>query len=279
MKKYTIQLTEDELIRYYANKIIEDSLEDCSEFHYDMDVTKYEHSEFILQHKEQIIDRINKDEKVLEVYFDNKYSTFNMCFGLDWCPYYYENYDLSLEDERNYLRDFIDIELKDIGEYITLRTTRDFIRQYMDSFIENTVTIDDDFKDEIYYCLKEHICNTGFVDKYIDKYEVYVNKNNISELIEGLEKEIDNLYIKEQSGIKLISMDEVHKLIEKYNNGQEFTNEEVGKFISKENGIYLGINNSDGKMYMEDFDDIKKCINYINGIEKNSLEEENEQGL
>ncbi len=279
MKKYTIQLTEDELIRYYANKIIEDSLEDCSEFHYDMDVTQYEHSEFILQHKEQIIDRINKDEKVLEVYFDKEYSTFNMCFGLDWCPYYYEKYDLSLEDERNYLRDFIDIELKEIGELITLRTTRDFIRQYLDNFIENTTTIDEDMKDEIYYCLKEHICNTGFVDKYIDKYEVYVNQNNISELIEGLEKEIDKLYIKEQKDIKLISMDEVHRLIEKYNNGQEFTNEEAGKFISKENGIYLGINNSDGKMYMEDFDDIKKCINYINGIEENSLEEENEQGL
>lgn len=113
-KLYTIEMTEDESIRFYANKIVEDALEDCSEFHYDMDIEQYEDNGFVEQHKEQIIDRINRDERVLEVYFDEKYSTINMCFGLDYCPYYYEEYDLSLDMERTYLKAFIIKELKEI---------------------------------------------------------------------------------------------------------------------------------------------------------------------
>jgi len=88
-EQYTIKLTEEEMIRYYANRIIEDALDDCTEFHYDMSIDKYDDNSFIKNHREQIIDRINRDEKVLEVYFDEKYSTINMCFGMDYCPYYY----------------------------------------------------------------------------------------------------------------------------------------------------------------------------------------------
>lgn len=277
MKKYTIELTEEELIRFYANKIIEDSLDDCTEFHYDMSVNQYEDNGFIEQHREQIIDRINKDNKVLEVYYDEEYSTINMCFGIDWCPYYYEDYYLDCEFERNLLRHFLNTELKDLEKVIDVRTTRDLIRQYMDLYIENSGQYEDEVKDAIYYCLKEHICNIGFVGKYIDKYEVYVTKDNIAELKEGLKNEIDKLYFKELPHIKELSMEDVHGLLDKFNNDIEFEPGEHGRFIAKENGIYLGIDNSTGEMFMEDFDDIRKCIDYINGSDLDELEEDYEE--
>lgn len=278
-KLYTIEMTEDESIRFYANKIVEDALEDCSEFHYDMDIEQYEDNGFVEQHKEQIIDRINRDERVLEVYFDEKYSTINMCFGLDYCPYYYEEYDLSLDMERTYLKAFIIKELKEIEEYIDIRTTRDIIRHFMDSYIENATRLDEDMKDAIYYSIKEHICNTGFNEKYIDKYEVYVDKNNIKELIEGLENEIDKLYIKEHTDIKQISYYKFLEILNKHNKEVQFESNELGKFVTKENGIYLGINNVNGEMKMQDFDNIEKCLNYLNEELESTenLEDESEE--
>ena len=275
-KKYTIELTEDEMIRYYANKIVEDSLDNCSEFHYDMDVNQYEDNGFVEQHKEQIIDRINKDEKVLEVYFDEEYSTINMCFGIDWCPYYYDEYDLEPETEITYLKAFIIKEIHDLEDLIDIRTTRDLVRQFMDSYIENSTRLDDDTKDAIYNSIKEHICNTGFVDKYIDKYEVYVDKNNIKELKEGLELEIDKLRLKQYYGIQYISMDKFREMINKHNKDLRFDASELGKFITKENGIYLGINNCEGEMRFIDFDNLDKCLDYL-GIEEKINEEEQEE--
>lgn len=276
-KEYIIKLSEDELIRFYANKIIEDALEDCSEFHYDMNVKKYADNGFVEQHKNQIIERINKDDRVTEVYFDQDYSTINMCFGIDYCPYYYEDYDLNPDMEREYLRTFIYKELKGVEPYIDVTTTRSMIRHFMDSYIEHSIDLCDDDKDAIYYSIKKHICNIGFNEKYIDKYEVYVNKENINELMMGLKKEIDKLYFEELPFIREISISEVDRLLDKYNNKEKFTSQELGKFIAKENEIYLGIDNTTGDMFMEDFDDLKKCIDYINERDKNDFEEEFEE--
>ena len=40
----------------------------------------------------------------------------------------------------------------------------------------------------------------------------------------------------------------------------------------KENGMFLGIDNTNGDLYMEDFDNLEQCVNYLN----NEEEEENE---
>ena len=38
--------------------------------------------------------------------------------------------------------------------------------------------------------------------------------------------------------------------------------------------MFLGIDNLDGEMYMEDFDNIEQCVNYLNNEDEE--EEENE---
>lgn len=264
---YAIELNEEEAISYYANKFIEDALEDCSEFNYCLDIDKnYEHREFIINHKEQILDKIKKDEKIADVYIDDKDGnlSFDMVFWIEYCPYYYEDNELCKSDEINNLKLFEKEILNGVSNHKGITTIRQVLRHFIDSTIDKNNRLSDDFKDNIYYNLKEHICNTGFNEKYIDKYEVYVDRNNIKELIEGLENEIDKLYIKEYTDIKQISYYKFLEILNKYNKDVQFETNELGKFITKENGIYLGINNVKGKMKMQDFDDIEKCLSYLN---------------
>jgi len=96
------------------------------------------------------------------------------------------------------LKLFVVEELKPKEEYIDVIPLRSIIRHFMDSYVEVMPKLEDDEKDGIYYSIKEHIYNIGFINKYIDKYEVFIDKNNIEELIEGLESEIEKLYQQER---------------------------------------------------------------------------------
>lgn len=274
MKKYTIELDEKELIKYYANKIIEDSLNDCNEFNYSTDLDNYNDNGFIEQHKDEILDKINKDERVAEVYLNksNVPYSFDMVFWLDYCPFYYEENNLSPEEEYKYMNLFIKEMLEPISEIIILQSTRNLIRNFMDKFIENNNDLDFEAKDDVYNCIKKHICNTGFNEKYIEDNEIYVDKNNIKELIKLLNKEIENIKLKEFNEIKQITIDQLNNLMNKYENDFEFINDELDVFICKDGEIYLGIDNRSGKLYIEEFKDLNKCIDYLKGNEEEEEE-------
>lgn len=263
-EKFTVELSEDEMIRYYANKIVEDALSDCSEYNYCLDVDTYNDNGFVEFHQKEILDRISKDERVAEVYIDTSVQphSFDMIFIMDYCPYYYEENELHPQTERTCLKMFLD-KIKELEDYIHIRTTRDLIRGFMNSYIENDDRIDYDDKDEIYYSLKEHLCNTGFIDKYIDRYEVYVTKDNINELIELLEKELSILSEKAYEAIDKISMDKVTELIDKLDKNIMFKDSELNCYICEENNIYLCVDNTKGEMIMEEFDNLNKCLDYI----------------
>lgn len=263
-EKFTVELSEDEMIRYYANKIVEDALSDCSEYNYCLDVDTYNDNGFVEFHQKEILDRISKDERVAEVYIDTSVQphSFDMIFIMDYCPYYYEENELHPQTERTCLKMFLD-KMKELEDYIHIRTTRDLIRGFMNSYIENDDRIDYDDKDEIYYSLKEHLCNTGFIDKYIDRYEVYVTRDNINELIELLEKELSILSKKAYEAIDKISMDKVTELIDKLDKNIMFKDNELNCYICEENNIYLCVDNTKGEMIMEEFDNLNKCLDYI----------------
>ena len=84
------------MIRYYANKIVEDGLYDTETFSICVYFDEYKDEEFIKEHKEEILNLINLDEKVADVEVDE--NCFDMVFYLDYCPYYYEN---EIEDKLN----------------------------------------------------------------------------------------------------------------------------------------------------------------------------------
>ena len=262
--RYTVELTEEEMIRYYANKIVEDALSDCSEYNYCLDVDSYNDNGFVEFHQEEILDRISKDERVAEVYIDKSTQphSFDMIFIMDYCPYYYEENELHPQIERTCLKMFLD-RIREIKDYIHIRTTRDLIRGFMNFYIENDDRIDYDDKDEVYYSLKEHLCNTGFIEKYIDRYEVYVTKDNINELIELLEKELSNVSMNAYKAIDKISINKINELLDKLSGNKVFENSELDCFICEEDGLYLMVDNTKGKMQMETFNDINTCLDSI----------------
>ena len=276
MRKYTIELTEYEMIKYYANKIIEDYLKNCSEFNYVIDSDEYENSNFIEEHKEEILNKISKDERVAEVYLnkENNLYSFNITFWLDYCPNYYEENNLSLQQEKEYLELFIKKMLKPISDNIITNSTRNLIRTFMDKYIEPSDNIDFDTKDDIYNCIKEHICKTGFNEKYIEDNEVYIDKDNIKEFIKLLNKEIEKINLIEFNGIKQISTEELNNLINKYENDFDFINDELDIFICKDGETYLGIDNRNGELYIEEFKELNKCKDYLMNKESIELDEE-----
>ena len=271
-----VKMTKKEAIKYYANKIIEDSLEDCSEFNYCMYFECYEDCKFIEDNKEEILKEIEIDPRVMDVYIDssnNEYS-FDMVFSLDYCPCYYEDVDISKKIEKEYLKLFV-FEIKERYEKYASDfriTTRELIRDFINKNVNDIKALSQDDKDAIYEKLKEHIDVSGFNSKYMQKYEVIVDNNNLKEFIDGLEKEIENIKYLDMDGIKEITRQELDEMLEIHNNKKQFPLKYKGLFIFKENGMFLGIDNTNGDLYMEDFDNLEQCVNYLN----NEEEEENE---
>ena len=106
MKKFKIEMTEDEMIRFYANKIVEDGIKNCYEFSNIIDINDY--GEDIAKFKNVILERIYRDERVADVNLD-KEGNFDMVFYTDFCPYYY---DMDMILDNNYLIDsFSEIDM------------------------------------------------------------------------------------------------------------------------------------------------------------------------
>lgn len=273
-----VEMTKQEAIKYYANKIIEDALEDCSEFNYCMFFECYKDQKFIEDNREEILKEIKNDIRVTDVFVDssNKEYSFDMVFSLDYCPCYYEDVDISPKVEKQYMKMFLE-SVKDryINYFSEFRiTTRELIRDFIDRNVIDVKALSEDDKDAIYNKIKEHIDLTGYNTKYIEKYEVIVDNNNLKEFVKGLENEISNIKYLDMDGIKEITREELDEMQEIFNNNEQFPLKYKGLFIFKENDMFLGIDNLDGEMYMEDFENIEQCVNFLNN--EDEVEEENE---
>lgn len=196
-KTYEIRLTTKELIKYYANKIVVDGLTETYAFSCCKYFNEYEHQEFIENYKEEILKCIKRDERVADVHIED--DCYDMIFFLDYCPYYYDEVEnnLSRNDEIKLFEKFKRFLLeqkKDTLKEDFYTSTRELINDFFDKFrFEN--------QDITYNRIKQVISESMFNEKYIDKYEVLVDANNINELVKILNRKIN----------ELIEQDEVEK--------------------------------------------------------------------
>ena len=187
-------MDKDEAIRYYADKIVYDCITDCSENNRIFNVDEYTNNDFLVKNFPEIVKRIDFDERVsdLQVDFDKK--EIDMVFYLEYCPHYFQD-DLDISDESR-LR-----ILKEFKNYICdyrtytperwLKTnTKDLINDYYNNKYDS---VED--KDLVYNLLSEELYTTGFVDKYLDGYTVNVNRENIDDLINTLDKRINEIQL------------------------------------------------------------------------------------
>ena len=185
MKKFKIEMTEDEMIRFYANKIVEDGIKNCYEFSNIIDINDY--GEDIAKFKNVILERIYRDER-------DKDGNFDMVFYTDFCPYYY---DMDMILDNNYLIDsFSEIDmLKDFGDYYIEKCLFDnpyiSIRNLINQFVEEQ-TDNQEKRKLMSNIIKMKVNESDFIRDNMDGIEVYITPHNYKELKQAIEETIQN---------------------------------------------------------------------------------------
>jgi len=275
-----VTMTQQEAIKYYANKIIEDSIENCSEFNYCMPMEDWQDNGFIKDNQEKILEAIQNDERVADCYIDKDDNTFDMVFWTDYCPGYYDEYELSHEVESKVLRKFIDqlINIKENSIFNYSTSTREIINNFL---IKNNfvIQLSEEEKEDANNMLKKFISETAFFSKYLDKDKVVVNKSNVKELVIELQEKCKELEFYKQEFINVISKKQVQEMLEIFEKDKIYPNKYIGCFMCKDGNTFLAIDNRDGEMYIDEYKTEKECsdalFKIINGYEEEE-EEENE---
>ena len=177
------------MIRYYANKIVEDGLYDTETFSICVYFDEYKDEEFIKEHKEEISNLINLDEKVADIEIDE--NCFDMIFYLDYCPYYYED---EIEDKLNEQKE-IDI-LNDFIKYIGEKEKYTFyttVRAIVNEYIEDKNNFNEDEIEFLINKIKQISCESGFTDNNFSKYEVILDHKTVREFKFIINKHIEDL--------------------------------------------------------------------------------------
>ena len=192
MGKFKIEMTEDEMIRFYANKIVEDGIKDCYEFSNVIDINDYGND--IAKYKNVILERIYRDERVADVNLDNE-GNFDMVFYTDFCQYYY---DMDKILENNYLIDpFAEIEmLKEFGDYYIEKCLFNnpyiSIRNLINQFVEKQ-TDNQEKREVMANIIKMKVNESDFIRDNIDGIEVYITPHNYKELKEAIKETIQDI--------------------------------------------------------------------------------------
>ena len=187
MEIFKVEMTKDEMIRYYANKIVEDGIKSCLEFNISININDYKG---IYRYANEILNQIYRDERVADVNLDAD-GNFDMVFYTDFCPFYYDEEDdkenIAFYDntvKRKIIENFIDYYRNNhlFGDpYVSTR-------RLIDEYIENTDFSSKNLKSKLSNMLKTYIVKSGFIDKNIENTEAYVTPKNY--------KEFENLLLK-----------------------------------------------------------------------------------
>lgn len=189
-EKFSIEMTKDEMLRFYENKIVEDGIRSCSEFNTTVFLTDYNSGKIKLEkYKDEILQLLYRDERIADVVIDDELN-IDMVFYTDYCPFYYDDearmtYN-EIIDSPTYqgvmLASFIDYMINRVNEESYIST-----RMLINNFVEPK-QMNRENKEILSNFLKKSIIQTGFVDKYIDNISIYVTYKNYKELETGLQE-------------------------------------------------------------------------------------------
>ena len=197
-ENYVVNMNKDEMIRFYADKIIYDCITDCSENNRIFYVDEYKDNDFIIKNFAEIVNRINLDERVSDLEVDSDKKEIDMIFYLEYCPHYYiEDLDISNESRITYLKNFKNY-ICDCKICTPERWLRTNTRELINNFYTSECYYEED-KDLVYNVLSEELNRCGFIDKYLDGYTVNVNIDNIEDLINCLDERIKELQLSIES--------------------------------------------------------------------------------
>lgn len=201
LKKYNVEMTEDEMLRFYENKIMEDVIRKCRDvFYTTIDMKKYMNIDEIKKHEKRLFELFFRDERIGDIYINDQY-IIELSIDKNYSTLLYSNYEVknvSIEKEIIILENFLKY-IKDIIYDEPKMNIRKLMCNYAD---KNSI----DFwtpKESIISILKRDIRETGFTDKYVEENnELFLTYKNMEVLDELLGKKIENLKIQIQENEK-----------------------------------------------------------------------------
>lgn len=187
-EKFEVNMTKEEMLRYYANKIVEDGIKSCLEFNTIVSLTDYNTNSIKLEnYKNEILQLLYRDERIADVVIDDELNV-DIVFYTDYCPFYYDDKPSLKYNELLDSPTYQAIMLVHFIDYIKNRviqesciSTRNLIKDFTESS-----QMSSENKEVLSNFLKKSIIQTGFIEKYIDNISVYVTHKNYKELEEGL---------------------------------------------------------------------------------------------
>ena len=278
-----IKMSKEDAIKFYANKIIEEGIGNCSEFNYCVPLDCFDDNGFVRKNQEEILNRIKKDERVSDVYIDNQSEehTFDMVFPTDYCPYYYEDVELAPRDEAKYLRKFIDklIRINNNAAPQYSSTIREVMRDFIDDPNLSRYPLSEDDREDIYNKIKEYITNTKFQDKYVDIYEVTINKENVKELINELQEAGKKIDIYKKDYVTTLKKAQLDEMLKIHEDKKIFPDKYIGLFMYEAENKFLAIDNYSGELFIEEFSTKEECLDYLFGDPEEEEEELEDESL
>lgn len=155
-KKFEINMTKDEMLRFYTNKIIEEGIRECSEFNISLYLTEYGDGIDLSKYKNEILELLYRDERIADVMIDDELCV-DMVFYTSYCPYFYDEVDVASKEESKILSDFY--------YYCSSRVYQDgyiSVRALINNFIEKINYNEQERRDNTYNILKKNIVEMGF---------------------------------------------------------------------------------------------------------------------
>ncbi len=194
-KRFLINMTEDEMLRFYKNQMVEQGILSCTNFDTTVNLKDFGYA-ILENYKDKILDLLYKDERIADVTIDKELNV-DMVFYTDYCPYYYD-VDDTLNNSNIVSRLAQSRILEEFSSYYAEKclfnkpyiTTRELINDFIES-----QNLDIEKKGFLSNFLKMNIIESGFVEKYIENTEVYVTPKNYKEFEKVLLKqckEIEN---------------------------------------------------------------------------------------
>lgn len=191
MEKFKIEMTKDEMIRYYANKIVEDGIKECSNFDTTIDISNYENAN---KYRNEILQRIYRDERVADINLDRD-GIVDMVFYTDYCPFYYDEDEMIEENKYNYDPKLKRELLEDFSYFYTenclFNNPYISMRELLNQFANKQSLISED-RDAIKNIIKKILIESDFVQNNLDGVEVYVTPKNYKKLEKVIEDCIQN---------------------------------------------------------------------------------------
>ena len=185
-EEFVINMTKEEMLKFYVNKIVEDGIRECYEFNTSIYLNAYGDGIDLTKYKDEILQLLYRDERIADVTINNE-MCIDMVFYTSYCPYFYDEvYTLDSKEQSEILSDFYYYSSSRVFE-----NGYSSIRSLIDGFVNNK---DEDSRDDIYNVLKKNIIETGFIDKYIeDSNETFVTLENKKEFEKMLHDRIKTL--------------------------------------------------------------------------------------